>query len=200
MSRSFKNKEPNYVKGNFKMVKQKQISPKRKDYESRVRIKPDKTSKCGYINSNNSRCNLKLGLYPEYCYLHTMLIDNLYIAKSNIKNGGNGLFVGPYGFKKGDIIGKYSYPYNEVSLETLERRCKKEKCWDYVLCDLEKKKCWDSMDLRSTILRNINDAHNSKFRNNSYFEMRGKDVYAKASRNIKPFSEIFISYGSKYWH
>lgn len=199
MNKFFKNPDPNFIKGNFKSIKQKQISPKRKDYISRAKVKQDKTSKCGYINSNNSRCKLKLGLYPEYCYLHTMLIDNLYIAKSNIKNGGNGLFVGPFGFKKGDIIGKYSYPHNEVSLETLERRCRKEKCWDYIFCDLKKNKCWDGLDLRSTILRNINDAHNSKFRNNSYFEIRGNDVYAKASRNIKPFSEIFISYGPKYW-
>lgn len=199
MSKNFKNPDVNFIKGNFKSVKQKQISPKRKGYRSRARVKQDKTSKCGYINSNNSRCKLKLGLYPEYCYLHTMLIDNLYITKSNIKNGGNGLFVGPYGFKKGDIIGKYSYPYNEVSLETLEKRCRKEKCWDYIFCDLKKNKCWDGLDLRSTIIRNINDAHNSKFRNNSYFEIQGNNVYAKASRNIKPFSEIFISYGSKYW-
>ena len=128
-----------------------------------------------------------------------MLIDNVYIEKSNIKNGGNGLFVGPYGFKKGDIIGKYSFPYNQVSLENLERRCKKEKCWDYVFCETKGQKCWDGLDLRSTIIRNINDAHNSKFRNNSYFEIKGDNVYAKTSRNIKPFSEIFISYGSKYW-
>lgn len=200
MSKSFKNSDRNFIRGNFKTVKQKHISPKRKDYMSKARVKQNKTNNCGYINGSNSRCKLKLGLYPEYCHLHTMLIDNLFISKSNIKNGGNGLFVGPYGFKKGDIIGKYSYPHNEVSLETLEKRCRKEKCWDYIFCDLEKNKCWDGRDLRSTILRNINDAHNSKFRNNSYFEIRGNDVYAKASRNIKPFSEILISYGSKYWH
>lgn len=199
MSKIFKNPDQNFVKGNFKKIKVKHISPKRKDYEIRAKTKVDKTSKCGYINSNNSRCKLKLGLYPEYCHLHTMLIDNVYIEKSKIKNGGNGLFVGPYGFKRGDIIGKYSYPYNEVSLENLERRCKKLKCWDYIFCDLKRSKCWDGLDLRSTILRNINDAHNSKFRNNSYFEIKGGRVYAIASRNIKPFDEIFISYGSKYW-
>ena len=203
MSKSFKSPDPNFVKGNFKSIKKKHISPKRKDYEIKAKTKVDKTSKCGYINnSNNSRCKLKLGLYPEYCHLHTMLIDNVYIEKSNIRKGGNGLFVGPYGFKKGDIIGKYSFPYNQVSLENLERRCKKEKCWDYVFCDMKNKgqKCWDGLDLRSTIIRNINDAHNSKFRNNSYFEVKGDNVYARASRNIKPFSEIFISYGSKYWN
>lgn len=201
MPKKFKNPDPKFTRENFKSVKHKSPSPKRKNYEKRAKIKIDKTSKCGYINPDtNIRCKLKLNLYPEYCHLHTMLIDNVYIAKSNIRNGGNGLFVGPYGFKKGDIIGKYSYPYNEVSLETLERRCKKLKCWDYIFCDLDKNKCWDGLDLRSTIIRNINDAHNSKFRNNSYFEIRGNEVYARASRNIKPFNEIFISYGSKYWN
>mgnify|MGYP003350708972 CR=1 FL=1 len=210
MPRIFKNANSKFVEGNFKSIKQKSPSPKRKDYEKRAVTKMNnKTIKCGYINpDNNVRCKLELGLYPKYCSLHTMLIENLYIEKSNIKNAGNGLFVGPYGFKKGDIIGKYSYPHNKVSLETLEKRCKKEKCWDYIFCDItndktqnnKKVKCWDGLDLRSTIIRNINDARNSKFRNNSYFEIINGDVYARASRNIKPFSEIFISYGSKYWN
>ena len=205
MPRKFKNPDPNFVNGNFKKVRQKSPSPKRKNYEKKAQLKDDKKSRCGYIHPiTNSRCKLKLGLYPEYCHLHTMMIENVYIAKSNIPNAGNGLFVGPYGFKKGDVIGKYSYPWNEVSLGTLEKRCKKEDCWSYIFCESTKNdkrvKCWDGLDIRSTIIRNINDAHNSKFRNNSYSEMIGNEVYAKASRTIKPFSEIFISYGSKYWN
>lgn len=202
----FKNPDTNFIEGNFKKIKVKSPSPKRKDYQKMAKTKHDNHSKCSYIHpSTGSRCKIKLGLYPQYCQLHTMLIENLYIAKSNIENAGNGLFVGPYGFKKDDIIGKYSYPWNKVNLSTLENRCKDDQCWSYVFCNDRNNKhnkhtqCWDGLDIRSTIIRNINDAHNSKFRNNSYFEIKNDEVYAIASRNIKPFSEIFIAYGSKYW-
>ena len=61
--------------------------------------------RCTYIDpTTNKRCALKLGLYPRYCELHTMLIQNVYISKSHIKAAGNGLYAGPYGFKKGDVI------------------------------------------------------------------------------------------------
>lgn len=203
MSKYFKNPDPNYVTGNFNKIKIKSPSPKRRNYEKKAQIKVDKT-KCGYIHPiTGLRCKLKLDLYPEYCYLHTIMINNVYIAKSNIPDVGNGLFVGPYGFKKGDIIGKYSYNWNKVSLDTLEKRCKHEKCWTYIFCengnDKKKVKCWDGLDIRSTIMRNINDAHKTKFRNNSYFKIINDEVYVIASYNIKPFSEILISYGSKYW-
>lgn len=205
MPRKFKNPDPNFVRENFKSIRQKSPSPKRHDYQKRAQTKANKKTRCGYIHPDtNVRCKLKLDLYPQYCHLHTMLIDNVYIAKSNIVNAGNGLFAGPYGFKRGDIIGKYSYPWNKVSLKTLNTRCKTEDCWNYVFCESAKEdpkvQCWDGLDIRSTIIRNINDAHNSKFKNNSYFEIIGNEVYAKASRTIKPFSEIFISYGSSYWN
>lgn len=200
----FVSPEKKFIKGKFKTSPKPKIpSPKRKDFERFANTKPDNHSRCRYINpETNSRCVLKLGLYPIYCELHTMLIDNLYIAKSNIKRGGNGLYAGPYGFRKGDIIGIYSYPWNKVDLGTLYKRCNDDKCWSYTFCDVGESnstKCWDGLDIKSTIIRNINDAHGSKFRNNSYFSIVKGKVYAIASRTIKPHSEIFIYYGEAYW-
>jgi hypothetical protein len=131
-----------------------------------------------------------------------MLINNVYIAKSQIEAAGNGLFAGPYGFKRGDVIGKYSYPWNKVKLKTLESRCRKDKCWSYVFCDEGEDgqtQCWDGLDIRSTLMRNINDAHNSKFKNNSYFDVIDGEVYVIASRNIKPSRELYCSYGKLFW-
>ena len=54
MSKYFKSPDPNFIKGNFKSIKKKQISPKRKDYEIKAKTKGDKTSKCGYINNSNN--------------------------------------------------------------------------------------------------------------------------------------------------
>jgi hypothetical protein len=87
-------------------------------------------------------------------------------------------------------------------LGKLEKRCKDDNCWSYIFCDegqSSKTKCWDGLDIRSTIIRNINDAHNSKFKNNAYFDIKKGKVYAIASRTIKPHREIFIDYGENYW-
>lgn len=200
----FKSPEKKFVEGKFKRSpRPKTPSPENKNFNKLVQTKPDKHSRCTYIDpSTEKRCALKLGLYPRYCELHTMLIENVYISKSNIKAAGNGLYAGPYGFKSGDVIGIYSHPWNKVSLGKLEKRCNDDHCWSYIFCDegdSSKTKCWDGLDIKSTIIRNINDAHNSKFRNNAYFDVKKGKVYAIASRTIKPHHEIFIDYGESYW-
>jgi hypothetical protein len=204
MPRSFKSPDKNYVIGKFSTSKRpKTPSPKKKDYSKRAQTKADAKSRCTYIHpQTGKRCKNHLGLYPEYCELHTMMIHNVYIAPSQIAQAGNGLYAGPYGFKKGDIIGEYSFPWNEVSLGNLSKRCRNEKCWSYVFCDEgehDNTKCWDGLDIRSTLMRNINDAHKSGFKNNAYFDVIKGHVYAIASRNIKPQKECLISYGRSYW-
>lgn len=182
-------------------------SPKRKDYSSKAITTSDKKSQCTYIHPDTKkRCKNKLGLYPEFCYLHTLSIHNVYIALSQITKAGNGLYAGPYGFKKGDIIGKYNEKWNEVSLGQLENRCgDNDNCWSYVFCDDQNKKdytktkCWDGFDIRSTLMRNINDAHGSEFKNNAVFDVIRGNVYVVATKNIKPKSEIFVNYGKSYW-
>jgi len=205
MKKHFKNPDKNFVQGNFKTTKQpKTPSPKRKNYQKKAQTQGDNFTKCTYIHpTTGKRCKNLLGLYPQFCELHTMMIQNVYISKSQIDGAGNGLFVGPYGFKKGDIIGRYSYPQNEVRLKTLTNRCDDEKnCWSYTFCEegmSDNTKCWDALDIRTTVIRNINDAHGSQFKNNAYFSVIGAEVYAIASRRIRPHKEIFINYGKNYW-
>lgn len=155
--------------------------------------KTNKNKSCSYIHTETGkRCCLKLGLYPEFCELHTMLVNNLYIKKSNIEKAELGLFVGPYGFKKGDIIGKYSYPWDKIKLKN---KCKNNDCWKFVFCNdkTDNSSCWLGLDIKNSIVRNINDARGSNFNNNSILEIRNKEVYILATRNIKPNKEIFAS-------
>ena len=216
-SRMFKNPDKKYRSPNFKTTRRPfSPSPKRKDYEkiALTKASQDKHARCTFIlPETNQRCKLSLGIYPQYCHLHTMLIENLVISKSKIKNGGNGLFAGPHGFKKGMIIGEYSKPWMEVSAGRLDtRNGKKDTNYSYVYCDEQHRgqkekdvKCWDGLDARSTIVRNSNDAHGSKFKNNAYFDNR-KDskgnvhVYMIASRNIGAFQECYCDYGQSYWN
>jgi hypothetical protein len=212
--RKFKSPEKNYRSPNFKTAKRpKSPSPKRRDYEKIAQTKPS-TERCTYIDpETNKRCKLHLGIYPKYCHIHTTLIENLYVAPSSIPHGGNGLFAGPYGFKKNDIIGEYSQEWMEVKSGRLDVRNGKGKDvnYSYVFCDEQKKgqkekdvQCWDGLDKNSTIVRNANDAHGSKHKNNAYFDTRkGKDgkthVYMIASRTIKPLKEIYCDYGPWYF-
>jgi hypothetical protein len=201
---SFKSPVDIFRKPNFRTANRpRSPSPKRSDYREVAKTKDTKTSRCTYIHpATNRRCRYKLGLYPEYCEMHTILINNVFIDKSNIPFAGNGLFAGPYGFKKGDVIGKYSYKWNKVPEDVFEKRCKSEKCRDYLLCEHgsdPKRSCWDGYDIRSTLMRNANDAHGSIYRNSAFFEQRGPDVFVVASRNIRPGKEIFLYYGKHYF-
>uniref|UniRef100_A0A6C0E0P2 SET domain-containing protein n=1 Tax=viral metagenome TaxID=1070528 RepID=A0A6C0E0P2_9ZZZZ len=182
----------------------KSPSPKRKDFPNKVKLHNDGVSRCTYIHPlTGKRCRNKLEMYPQFCEMHTIEIENVYISKSNIENAGNGLFAGKKGFKKGTIIGIYSYPWNKVSLGNVQNRCgENSECWAYIFCEHGNErntKCYDGLDIRSTLMRNINDAHNSGQRNNSYFDVIRGTVYVVASRNIKPGKEILVSYGKNYF-
>ena len=205
-------KSPKKEYSDFKTTaRPKSPSPKRKDFEKVAVRTSNKHSRCTYIHpSTDKRCKLMLGKYPKFCYLHTMLIENLYIDNSNIKNGGNGLFAGPMGFKKGDIIGEYSMPWMKVKSGQVDRRNKGHPDTSYLFCDYPKRgqkeedaQCWDGLDIRSTIVRYANDAHGSKFKNNSEFSTvkskTGNHVYMVAKQKIAPFDEIFCTYGEDYW-
>jgi hypothetical protein len=189
------------------------------DYLSNVSII---SNRCNYINpKTNKHCKNHLGLYPQFCFIHTLLINNVFISKSHIKNAGNGVFAGPDGFKKNSIIGIYSSESNKTTQQNVIDTCHKTQdnsCWEYVLCNLKKKHqkdsdviCWDAIDKKSTLMRYINDAYKTKYKNNSYFHIKKKKntseinqkweftAYVIASKNINPYEEIFVDYGKNYW-
>lgn len=206
----FKSPQKKYI--DFKTTKRPfSPSPKRHNYEKIALTKPNNHSICTFIlKETGKRCKMLLGIYPRFCQLHTLLIQNLYIKKSNINGAGNGLFSGNYGFKKGMIIGEYSEDYMEVKENRVRIRNGKNKSSNdsYLLCSLGKGKdvmCWDALDIRSTITRNANDAHNSKFKNNAYFQQtkdnKGKiHIYMVASENILADNEILVEYSDSYWY
>lgn len=186
------------------MLKNKIPSPRDKNYYDVVLTQNNKTT-C-------KRCNKILNLYPKLCFIHTLKMNNLYISKSEIPNVGMGLFAGPLGFKKGDIIGKYSSNNNHITYgELLEnnKNCPTNMLNErtkYILCNLKKDNenqndviCWDGLDIRSTILRFINDVYKTDFKVNTYFTIKTNQAYVIASKDIPPFHELYISYGTKYW-
>jgi hypothetical protein len=218
-TKHFKSPQKKYTSKNFKTARRhKSPSPKRKDYEKRAVTTPT-LERCIYIDpETNKRCKLHIGIYPKYCHIHTTLIENLFVAPSGIENAGNGLFAGPLGFRKNEIIGEYSFDWMKVKQGRLDRRNGKDENgeynpvnYSYIFCDEKKKnqkesdvQCWDGLDKNSTIIRNANDAHGSKYRNNAHFETRkdknGKTrIYMMASRRIAGLKEILVWYGPSYF-
>lgn len=214
--KKYKSPVKKYQRNNFDKAKlfHPSPSPKRSDFESKAAMKPT-NEKCLYIDPDtNKRCKNEIGIYPEFCSFHTLLIDNLYISPSKISGAGNGLFSGPEGFEKGDIIAEYSNPQTRLTKGQLVKRngnCKKyNDSYTYGVTKYLKKNyvdddivCYDNLDHRSSISRNANSAHGSKYRNNATFdEIKEKDgeihVYIIATKSITPYSEIFVDYGSKY--
>ena len=171
------------------------------------------------LKCNETTCKNDKGIYPTYCFIHTLQHNNVFISQSNIKNAGYGLFAGPKGFKKNDIIGEYSTEQNKTTQNEILRNCKNNKnntfdnkndksCWKYTLCKLNNLQsnlqndilCWDDTDeINSTYVRYINDAYNTKYHNNSEFKIENDKAYVIASTDIKPYEEIFVSYGNSYW-
>jgi len=182
-------------------------SPKTKNYEKHALVQPpkDDSRRCKYVDPNHGRCKMLLGRYPKYCQMHSITIDNLYVDQSHIKNAGYGLFAGVFGFKKGDVIGEYSMDSIRVKLRDIDQRSKNPD-FRYTYCADPKRgqaeddvDCWDALDYRSTIMRYANDAHNSKYTNNAYFENRKGRAYMIASKRIEPLEEIFVDYSEDYW-
>ena len=200
--KEFINPNPKYDKNKIKRVeKYKSPSPRYTNYNSVVKTESDNRSRCTYIHSDtNRRCKNFLGLYPQFCSIHTLLIHNLHIGDSKIPGASMGLFTGPYPFKKGTIIGKYNTNNNSLTLSTFASRCETDRdCHTYVFCDDKSQTCWDSKDIRSSILRFINDNRGSSFNDNCYFQKKRGDVLVIASKTIKPYSELYVQYGDNYW-
>ena len=187
-------------------------SPSDQDYFQKALTKSDGKTKCSFVNKvTGERCGNNLGLYPHYCWLHTLKIHNLQIKKSQIPKAGNGLWAGDQGFKKGDIIFRYGFPYNKVTEKVYDLICAEghERCNEYVYCNWNNKSdkrlkkegddCWEGLDIRSTVARFSNSAYKSKFRHNAYFEIIRGSPYIIASRNIAPGREIFTDYGPDYF-
>ena len=189
----------------------KPANPKLKNFIKNALTNSDGISKCCFVNKNTRiRCNNKLGLYPQFCWLHTLKINNLVIKDSSIPNAGKGLYAGDYPFKKGDLVARYGYPHNYVSEKDIEKRCigNESECMTYLFCDSKNltnahlakhgEKCWDGLDIRSTIARFSNSAHNTRFKYNSTFDIVNGSPYLVATKDIKPGQEIFTNYGKTY--
>lgn len=123
--------------------------------------------------------------------------DYLYIQPSQIPNAGNGLFTVVDIFKD-EVISKF---HGEV-LTDEEVAIRVENEVDQYFIGMLDGRIMDSRNVHC-FAKYANDAiafPNSAFKNNSKITIDEHDtVCLIATRNIKAGSEIFCSYGKRYW-
>ena len=141
--------------------------------------------------------------YP-LCIYHCILVYNVFISKSKIKNADLGLFSGPNGFHKNQIIGIYGNNSNKTrQKDLLHVFGYKRENWKYILCEnneiSDNNICWTG---HNSYTKYINDSYKTSFINNAYFDYVKSDntVYVKAKKFIHPYEEILLDYGSRYWN
>ncbi len=176
-------------------------SSKRKSHKRSLKKRSHKKSSklnykgiCIYISKDGIRCNHDEVLPKvRYCNQHLNKLFNVTLNKSNIKNAGNGLFAGKEGFKKETIIGEYSRYDIKLTKKQIDK-CYTHKCTEYLYCD--NNNCWDAKTQFDIFTRYSNDSRDK--RNNAYFDDIGGRSFMISSKNIKPGTEIFTTYGESY--
>jgi uncharacterized protein len=123
--------------------------------------------------------------------------DYLYTKQSQIANSGKGLFAAITIYKD-EIIAIYKGKI--LSNKEAEEKAKKGK--DIYFINLLNGSIMDSMQSKC-FAKFANDASGfsiSDFKNNAKIALDEKgNVCLIATKNIKPESEIFCSYGKPYW-
>lgn len=122
----------------------------------------------------------------------------LYLRPSTIPHSGLGLFTDTE-IKKGEEI----VEYKGVIRTWKECEVLNEEGKGGYFFFINNRYCLDAYPTTTEMGRYANDArgHSRKLgvRNNSEYVIKKKKVFIVATRNIKPGSEILVSYGPGYW-
>jgi len=122
--------------------------------------------------------------------------DGLVVKESLLKNAGKGLFTDKY-IAKGSIICEYTGELLEVeNCDNLRKILQ----GDYIL-SLGQNKYINAEDTSYALGRYINDPRNNKLENSIYILSPERNkAYVVSTKNINPSEEIYVYYGSYYWH
>ena len=140
-------------------------------------------------------CKNKTSEFKLYCNRHCKELFGAYVKKSGIRNAGQGLWAVKE-FKRNQRIAQYGFDHIKITEKAFERKFKKEKDREYLICDAGT--CWDARAKDSTIARFANDARNPD-KNNAEFRILRGVPWIVATKTIGVGMEIFVNYGEEYW-
>jgi len=142
---------------------------------------------------NFSRMVLRFGKKRSSRKLRGLTPEEYTIATSTIPNAGNGAFANIF-LKKGTVLGNYKG--KRLSKQQYDRLKDQSYVWELssrygpIYIDGKNPKV-------SNWLRFLNDSRDRRL-NVEPYQYRG-DIYYRTTKNIKPGTELFISYGDEYW-
>lgn len=169
---------------------------------------PDYRRECGqcsFVKADGHRCRLRTCMRFPYCWVHLKSQEGLVVKPSTIANAGLGLFfVGSRlrpELRKSDIVTYYSAPEKLTKVEYDKRYDPYDSPPAYGLC-INRNACFDSGSTANHPGRLINTSNATKINARFVQSYRRVDnrwmVPIRATKNIAPGSEVFISYGNEY--
>lgn len=154
---------------------------------SQHRIK--ESLQCKAIAKNGHRCK-KRTCRSEYCWIHLASIEDLRIKKSQIRDGGLGLFCGPKPIKADKKICDYKGKIINSNAPVTG---------PYVL-QLGPTRYVDAAQSRFVGgFSNMARAKDAPLRNNAKLTAYNGEGRIKSTKNITPGKEILTSYGRDYF-
>jgi len=154
----------------------------------------------GTKKGKGHQCKKMTYIYSEFCKQHTESLFDLTLKPSSIPTAGTGLFT------MKDIPKNHNIARYTGKIKTQEEYDRNPSWYGVAI---PHKRVIDAASTQSGLARYANDCRSANKRegdckgNNSRFVIAtraGKTtVWLRATKNIKAGSEIFISYGRKYW-
>jgi SET domain-containing protein len=156
--------------------------------------------RCSAATKKGIRCKNRTCIYSEFCAAHTKAIFDLALKPSAIPGAGTGLFtLKP--IKKNTNIAEYSGDIlTQASYDATDS--------GYGVA-ISRGRIMDAASTQSDLGRYANHCRSANKRaghckgNNARFSVSNRNgstiINLKATKNILPGSEIFVSYGASYW-
>ncbi|MFN3403997.1 MAG: SET domain-containing protein [Cytophagaceae bacterium] len=145
---------------------------------------------CTY-KTKDGVCGKTTILTHPYCNHHTKLTTGFYVAKSNIKGAGLGLFSARH-IDKGVMI--LEYTGERLSHKEFEEKYNEDGYGSYCIT-LNKSTVIDACKTSAGIARYICDCYNSGMTPNVKYESTGRRIEITTIKKIKPGDELLGNYG-----
>ncbi len=167
---------------------------------------------CIAAKKTGGKCTRSTCKYGPKCWQHTQIQDGLAVKPSTVPGAGQGLFA-KRTFHNNEKIATYTG--ERITQRQLDQRygAGHHTLGEYVIKKYGSGKNSVYIDARKTnsgVARYANDCHGSSQDCNAEFKSAGKSrgknggkakrsVIIKATKNIRPNTEILTSYGNEYW-
>jgi uncharacterized protein len=149
-------------------------------------------AQCSY-KTKKGRCKRKTVITHPYCAQHTLEAFGLYVAPSQVKGAGLGLYT-TKPIKKGTVI--VEYKGEKLTTKQYNERYDKDDYGSYGM-EVNSRLVIDARKTSSGLARYVCDYTGSGKKPNTQYQGEKHKVEIIALRNIEPGEELLIDYGKE---